>query len=306
MVPHPRYPPEPSSRISYDPSPALAAPTAGSVGSLFGLYPYSSISFLLTSSASFRCFRFRQKNRPPAIIKATAAIGTTTATAIVPALVRPPPPLLELPELDIKAAELVVELDDEDLGVDPPPCVDVTSTVEVDGLNGVPLLVGVTVTSDVITAVEEAVSVGSVFGGGFVEVVVGAVAGACVVEGLELVVEGGLVEGVELVVGGCDEVSESVGGAKEEVTILVIKLEVESESDVLELGGGAEAVVEGSLLSLEEEPGAEEAEEPTAVLVTVLVTFDMVNCLNSSLPRCLYIAMSVMLNLMMEEVQGAT
>ena len=36
VVPHPRYPEEPSSRISNGPSPG-ADPTAGSVGSLFGL-----------------------------------------------------------------------------------------------------------------------------------------------------------------------------------------------------------------------------------------------------------------------------
>src|SRR3954447_14041484 len=87
VVPHPRYPDDPSSRISYAPSEA-AAP-GGKVGSLFGLYPYSSTSFLLSSSASLRCFRFRQKNKPASTRRATATMGTTTATAIVPELERP-------------------------------------------------------------------------------------------------------------------------------------------------------------------------------------------------------------------------
>jgi len=90
-------------------------------------------------------------------MKATAAIGTTTATAMVPPLPRPPP-LPELLELETNAAALVPELELELLVLAGPLCVDVTSTTEVEGLKGVPLLVGVIVTSDVRTAVEVAVS----------------------------------------------------------------------------------------------------------------------------------------------------
>ena len=63
---------------------------AGSLGSLFGLNPYSSTSFLRSSSASFRCFLLRHKNRAASTINATAATGTTTATAIFPPGERPP------------------------------------------------------------------------------------------------------------------------------------------------------------------------------------------------------------------------
>jgi len=117
VVPQPRYPEEPSSRISYGASfPAPAAATAGNVGSLLGLYPYSSTSFLLNSSASLRCFRFRQKKIPAATRRATATIGTTTATAIVPPLVSP----LWLPLWEInEPAPLAVDDDDEEDDVVP-------------------------------------------------------------------------------------------------------------------------------------------------------------------------------------------
>ena len=90
VVPHPRYPDEPSSLISYGPS-ALppTTPTAGNVGSLFGLYPYSSTSFRRNSSASFLAFRFRQKKIPARRRAATTTIGTTTATAMVPPVPKP-------------------------------------------------------------------------------------------------------------------------------------------------------------------------------------------------------------------------
>lgn len=61
----------------------------GSVGSILGLNPYSSTSFLRSSSPSFRCFRLRQRNRAARTIKATATTGTTTATAILPPAERP-------------------------------------------------------------------------------------------------------------------------------------------------------------------------------------------------------------------------
>lgn len=84
VVPHPRYPAPSVSLISEGSSPLLLAPpTTGSVGSLLGLNPYSSTSFLRSSSASFRCFRLRQKKSAASTINATAATGTTTATAIL-------------------------------------------------------------------------------------------------------------------------------------------------------------------------------------------------------------------------------
>ena len=61
----------------------------GSVGSLLGLNPYSSTSFLRSSSPSLRCFRLRQRKRAARTIKATATTGTTTATAILLPAERP-------------------------------------------------------------------------------------------------------------------------------------------------------------------------------------------------------------------------
>lgn len=92
----------------------LAPPTAGRVGSLFGLNPYSSTSFLLNSSASFRCFRFRQRNKAARTIKATAATGTTTARAIFPPGERPEPFDVLAPEV-ASAAESDLEADDLEL-----------------------------------------------------------------------------------------------------------------------------------------------------------------------------------------------
>lgn len=89
VVPQPRYPAPSVSLISDGSSPGLLAPPiTGSVGSLFGLNPYSSTSFLRISSASLRCFRLRQRKRAARTIKATATTGTTTATAILPPGVR--------------------------------------------------------------------------------------------------------------------------------------------------------------------------------------------------------------------------
>ena len=90
VVPQPRYPTPSVSRISEGSSPTLLAPpTTGRVGSLLGLNPYSSTSFRRSSSASFRCLRFRQRKRAAITIKATATTGTTTATAILPPADRP-------------------------------------------------------------------------------------------------------------------------------------------------------------------------------------------------------------------------
>ena len=90
VVPQPRYPAPSVSLISDGSSPELLAPpTTGSVGSLLGLKPYSSTSFLLSSSPSLRCFRLRHRKRAASTIKATATTGTTTATAILPPAERP-------------------------------------------------------------------------------------------------------------------------------------------------------------------------------------------------------------------------
>ena len=90
VVPQPRYPAPSDSLISDGPSPGLLAPPmTGKVGSLLGLKPYSSTSFLRNSSPSLRCFRLRQRKRAARTIKATAATGTTTATAILPPGERP-------------------------------------------------------------------------------------------------------------------------------------------------------------------------------------------------------------------------
>ena len=108
----------------------------GSVGSLLGLKPYSSTSFLRISSPSLRCFRFRQRKRAARTIRATATTGTTTATAILPPAERPeeleeeeaPAAVAAAAPLDLLADGLVevtpvtatggmVELDDVDVSV---------------------------------------------------------------------------------------------------------------------------------------------------------------------------------------------
>ena len=106
----------------------------GSVGSLLGLKPYSSTSFLRISSPSLRCFRFRQRKRAARTIRATATTGTTTATAILLPGERPeeleeeaaavaaaaPLDLLadDLVEVTlVTATGVVVELDDVDVSV---------------------------------------------------------------------------------------------------------------------------------------------------------------------------------------------
>ena len=135
VVPHPRYPAPSVSLISDGSSPGLLPPPmTGSVGSLLGLKPYSSTSFLRISSPSLRCFRFRQRKRAARTIRATATTGTTTATAILPPGERPE----ELEEESLAAATavaldlladglvevtlvtatgVVVELDDVDVSV---------------------------------------------------------------------------------------------------------------------------------------------------------------------------------------------
>ncbi len=83
----------------------------GSVGSLFGLNPYSSTSFLRSSSPSLRCFRLRQRKRAARTIKATATTGTTTATAILLPAERPDEGVGEAEE--VAAAAPLDLLDDE-------------------------------------------------------------------------------------------------------------------------------------------------------------------------------------------------
>ena len=112
VVPQPRYPAPSVSRISEGSSPTLLAPpTTGRVGSLLGLNPYSSTSLRRSSSASFRCLRFRQKKRAAITIKATATTGTTTATASLPPADRPE--LFEVLVPEVARAALPVLVDDD-------------------------------------------------------------------------------------------------------------------------------------------------------------------------------------------------
>ena len=84
VLPHPRYPLS-SSAIS------LVIPTAGSVGSLLGLKPYSSTSFRRSSSPAFFCLRRLHSKIPARTNNATTTTGTTTAMAVLPPVVRPQP-----------------------------------------------------------------------------------------------------------------------------------------------------------------------------------------------------------------------
>ena len=120
----------------------------GSVGSLLGLKPYSSTSFLRISSPSLRCFRFRHRKRAARTIRATATTGTTTATAILPPGERPeeleeeaPAAVAGAAPLDLLADDLVevtpvtatggiVELDDVDVSVIVDGCI--VPSLEVD------------------------------------------------------------------------------------------------------------------------------------------------------------------------------
>ena len=112
-MPQPRYPAPSVSLISEGSSPELLAPpTTGSVGSLFGLKPYSSTSFLRSSSPSLRCFRLRHRKRAASTIKATATTGTTTATAILPPAERPEELEEDEPAAVATAAPLDVLVDD--------------------------------------------------------------------------------------------------------------------------------------------------------------------------------------------------
>ncbi len=150
VVPQPLYPAPSVSLISPGSSPLLlATPTAGRVGSLLGLNPYSSTSFLRSSSASFRCFRFRQKKRPASTSSATTAIGTTTATAILAAGASPP----ELVVVALEAGREAGPCDvDDDLG-----SVELLDVDAVGNTAGVWVDVSTTVVGCAATAVDPSV-----------------------------------------------------------------------------------------------------------------------------------------------------
>ena len=165
VAPQPRYPEPSLSFISDGSSPKLPpAPTAGRVGSLFGLNPYSSTSFRRSSSASFRCFLLLQKNSKARTIRATAATGTTTATAILPPADKPPEFFWTLVAVVVAAAALDV-VDVEATRDEVVTAVLAGMITEVDvmkmvaaGCTEPSLVVGCSVTTDVtIAAVSEAV-----------------------------------------------------------------------------------------------------------------------------------------------------
>ena len=212
VAPQPRYPAPSFSFISDGSSPKLpTAPTAGSVGSLFGLKLYSSASFRRSSSASFRCFLLLQKNSKARTIRATAATGTTTATAILPPADKPPEFFWVLePVVVAEAALAVVELeairDDEDVtGFGTIAEVEVTKIV-VAGTTEPSLVVGGCVT---------------------VEMIVVAVSWAVV----------GVTAATVVVVGGADDVEDC--GEEE--------LKTEDEVDKIDVVTGCMVLVEGGI-----------------------------------------------------------
>jgi len=196
------------------------------------LNPYSSTSFLRSSSASLRCFRFLQKKISASAIKATAAIGTTTATAIFPPPVRPDVAAL-LPVWTPAVAAPDVEEDDDESMLVPElgGAVDVMTITLVD-----PPSVGVRVR--VITLGD------SVVGGG-VELV------SEVLDGVEVededvdVLEGVDVEG-GAVVGGTEVVGIDIGGGGGTIVVPVsteVGVVLPPGLDVGVVGGGAVVVV---------------------------------------------------------------
>lgn len=98
-------------------------------GSLFGLKPYSSTSFRLSSSASLLALRRRHHQRRTQIIRATETTGTTTATAMVPPGESPWEPEDAAP-VDVAVAVPVDELVVEDSDID--PVVEVGAAVDVE------------------------------------------------------------------------------------------------------------------------------------------------------------------------------
>lgn len=82
---------------------AYAPTPATSVGSLFGLKPYSAISFFRSSSAFFLAFLFLQKKNPIRKAAAITTIGMMTAMAILAPEPRP------LEELELESEALNVE-----------------------------------------------------------------------------------------------------------------------------------------------------------------------------------------------------
>lgn len=299
VVPQPRYPDPSSSRISNGPS-LPPDPTAGIVGSLLGLYPYSSTSFLLISSASLRCFRFLQKNIPAAIRAATATIGTTTAIAIVPPLDRPlllalPVPAFERPAVP-EAVEEELDAVDEDLDV--MACVDVIYSV-VTCPDDIPS-VGVTVTTDTTTEddVGSSVVTGVVFACVVGCVVDGVVCGGVVmaevvgVVATDTGVDTGVVAGLEVGVVAIEDdevvgrttlllgaVVGSVLGTVVDGLVLAIALDEATMDE-------EEAIIDSEVAAgatPEEIPGEDVAETTCALVAILVVLEDIMNCLTTNL-----------------------
>ncbi|KAL5333776.1 hypothetical protein BJX70DRAFT_380029 [Aspergillus crustosus] len=209
--------------------------TPGKVGSPFGLNPYSSTSFLRSSSASFFALCLLQSHRPSRTNIATETTGTTTATAIVPPAERPEsaPP--------VSVGEAVA---DDSIVEDAPP-----SPVVVLGV-GVSVMVTVVVVVPVVVS-SFVVDVGSC--------VVDEVGSGVEVDVLSVVVEVsvGVVVGVLSVVVGVSVVVDSVDDADEVVSegvvgsgvVVVSASVVDVEDDVLSVDCSlSEVEAEGSVV----------------------------------------------------------
>ncbi len=272
VVPHPRYPDDPSSRISYEPSfPLAPAATAGSVGSLLGLYPYSSTSFLRSSSAVLRCFLLRQNHIPASTMRITATIGTITATAIVPPWLKLPPLLELFVPFDCKAEEPDVE--DEDVVddvFDGTLDVIVSMMVVVEPPGSVDAEVEVMVVDEVVLGGAVVVLLVDSTGVVVVLVLVGVVEVEEVEVGMEVVVSVVELMIVEVLM-GVVEVSEVLEGTE---VGLVLALDVVD-------GAAAEEVVAAVAV----DDGA--AADDVGVLEFILVELDIANCLNTRFEGCL-------------------
>jgi hypothetical protein len=175
----------------------------------------------------------RHKKSPPKIKRATATIGTTTATAINPPPFSPPPPLPE-PGRAVLLPVLVEEVDDRVNEVVEGYSVDVTTTVEVPS----PGAVGGIVTMEVMTVGPRVVVVETELDEGLLEVVVddedGVGVGVGVGVGLDDVVTAVVEEGgtklVVVVVGVGSALGVVVGLGLGVVTSGVV---VELEADMM-------------------------------------------------------------------------
>jgi hypothetical protein len=189
VAPQPRYPAPPVSPMSWLSPCGLETPTAGMVGLLLGLNPYSSTSFRRSSSAFFCCLRLLHKKSRARTIRATLTTGTTTATAVFPPLDRPPLPEEELDcvasaglEVFEVGAPVVVVPPDDTTGIVVAGCVEVKMMVVGGRLVLEGVMVWVMADGEGVETTEETVTC---------EKVVGAVATG-VVEGL--MIDGVLVE----------------------------------------------------------------------------------------------------------------